>query len=131
MISIPITFPCETCNQFSWKANPARSVLVGRTCAQAVKNTSCEYDKVQIRCRYAPLSLFEKDAMAHWARVMASKIPFLQAFLVEDMQTFELVDFLRAFDRIETNNTSKFVSSGDSAMFLKGSLWTEQSHQTK
>jgi hypothetical protein len=53
--------------------------------------------------------------MAHWARVMASKIPFLQAFLVEDMQTFELVDFLRAFDWIETNNTSKFVSSGDSA----------------
>lgn len=73
-----------------------------------VDNVSCEYDKVEIGRMYVPLSLFEKDTMAHWARVMASKIPFLQAILVEYMQTLELMNFLRALDGLETNNASFF-----------------------
>ena len=87
--------------------------------------TSSEYDKVQIRCRDVPLSLFEKNAMAHWARVMASKIPFLQACFVKHMQTFEFVDFLCTFDWIEANNTSILVSLG------KRELKTEHSYHTK
>jgi hypothetical protein len=75
--------------------------------------TSSEYDEVQILCRDVPLSLFKKDAMAHWARVMASKIPFLQAFFVKHMQTFEFVDFLCTLDWIEANNTSILVSRSE------------------
>lgn len=102
-----------------------------RTCKEHVENNSCEYDKVQSRCSYVPLSLFEKDTMAHWTRVMASKIPFIQAFLVEYMQTFELVDLLRGFDWIETNDTSRLFSFANLVDFLKRSHKVEHPYQTK
>lgn len=93
MISIPIISQCRT-----WKDH--------------VEKKSYEYDKVQVRCMYVLLSFFKKNTMAHWASIMASKIPFFQAFLVEYMQTFEFVYLLHAFDWIETNDTSVFVSFG-------------------
>lgn len=103
-----------------------------RTCKEHfIENTSCEYHKVQIWRRDVTLSLFEKDLMAHWARVMATKIPFLQAFFVEYMKTLEFVDFLRALDWIETNHTYCLSVLLESAIYREEGLQTEQSHQIK